>query len=326
VPPVNTTVVTNRIARFSTSVCAFPAATYQWFSNGVALAGATDRTLLVYNCTLGMNGTEYCVRAANSEGSNTACARLYVTTRPDLRITEVQAYPVIGCDDHHDWFEVTNFGTNAVDLLGYHFSDEPVLPGSLTVTQSMVVQPRESVVFAKNRSAKVFVDWWGTDLLPPGLQIFTYDGFSLFRGGDTIYLWNSEAEQPDEYIDGIAYETNFLGVSQWFDYELAYFGSNSVVGEFGAFRACSCGDVGSPGYITNPPPRLISILRETAGTSVKWRAIEGVTYELEYRPTLDGSNWVPIGSMMATNSLPVIVDPTASDASQRFYRIRQITP
>ena len=67
---------------------------------------------------------QYCVRAENPLGTNTACARLYVTAKPDLRITEVQAYPVTGCADHHDWFEVTNFGTNAVNLLGF-YRDRP---------------------------------------------------------------------------------------------------------------------------------------------------------------------------------------------------------
>src|SRR5205085_1987726 len=109
-PPANVTVITNRPARFSVSVCAYPAASFQWFSNGVAIPGQTANSLYVPNCTLAMAGTEFCVRAANSLGTNTACARLAVIVKPDLRFTEIQAFPYTNCDAHHDWFEVTNFG------------------------------------------------------------------------------------------------------------------------------------------------------------------------------------------------------------------------
>jgi hypothetical protein len=325
-PPTVTTVATNRTARFSISVCAYPFATYQWYSNGVALAGAIYRTLFIPNCTLDMSGTEYCVQAQNPLGTNTACARLYVTPKPDLRFTELQAYPVTGCAEHHDWFEVTNFGTNAVNLLGYRFFDKFVLSSALIVTRPMVVQPNESVVFVKNPTATVFFDWWGADQLPRGLQVFPYGGFSLSKAGDALYLWSATAEDPNELIDSISYATNILGVSLRFDYDLAPFGCDSVPGEFGAFRASQCQDIGSPGYTVNPPPRFVSLARGAAGANVKWRGIEGFPYRLEFSTALPPYQWSPVGETTATNSLPVMTDPGATNSSRRFYRVLQLTP
>jgi hypothetical protein len=273
-----------------------------------------------------MSGVEFCVRAENPLGTKAACARLYVTPRPDLRLTEVQAYPVTGCAEHHDWFEVTNFGTNAVDLLGYRFFDKFTLASALIVTRSMVVQPDESVVFVKNPTANVFIDWWGLDQLPRGLQIFPYGGFSLSKAGDALYLWSATAEDPYEVIDSLSYATNELGVSLRFDYDLAPFGCDSVPGEFGAFRALQCGDIGSPGYTMNPPPRLVSIARDAAGGNVKWRGIEGAPYRLEYSTTLASNQWSSLGNTTATNSLPTMTDPSATNSSRRFYRVLQLAP
>ena len=332
-PPVDATVVTGRTARFSISVAALPLASYQWFSNGMTMTGATSRTLFIPDCTLDMSGAEFCVRAKNPLGTKTHCARLYVTTRPDLRITEVQAFPVAAtgtnCLGHHDWFEVTNFGSNAVDLLGYRFSDTATLLGSVAVTQPMLVEPNESVVFVKNPTVGSFIDWWGEDQLPRGLKIFPFGGLSLSPQGEAVYLWSASAEDSDEYIDSISYARNLEGVSQRFDYDLAPFGLDSVEGDFGAFRAQPCGDVGSPGYTRNPPPRFVSIAREANVTHLKWRGVAGKTYRLEYNTEAQTSNWSLLGTMQTTSSLPTWVDaPGAGNVSlnQRFYRVVELAP
>ena len=324
-PPMSVTVVTNRAARFSVSACAFPAASYQWFSNGVPIANATDRTLRVPNCTLEMSGTEYCVRAANALGATSVCARLNVIIKPDLRFTEIQAYPSTDCNAHHDWFEVTNYGTNAVDLLGYRFSDEFSLAGAVVVTQSMVLQPAESAVFVKNPTADIFIDWWGADQLPPGLKVFPYGGFSLNKNGDALYLWNETAESADEAIDARSFSANTIGISQYFDYDFCYYGCDSVGGVFGAFRAQQCGDLGSPGYTANPPPRLLSIVRDGDSARVRVRTVEGKKYRLEYNTRLRPDGWIGMDDITAASSLIEMTDAAAA-SSQRFYRVREVLP
>lgn len=319
-------VTTNRPARFSASVCAFPAASYQWFSNGVVLPGETFNTLHLPRCTLAMSGTEYCVRVTNALGTNFACARLTVTVKPDLRFTEIQAYPFTACDAHHDWFEVTNFGSNTVNLLGYRFFDNPHLSGARIVTQSMIVKPKESVVFVKTDSAALFIDWWGADQLPPGFQIFPYCGFSLGKDGDALYLWSAEAENDDEFLDSISFASNAEGVSIRFDQDNCFFGCDSVAGEAGAFRSAQCGDVGSPGYIANPPPRVVSLARCPVGMRLKWRAVEGSSYRVEYAETPQADRWRWLQTMTATNGLPVMEDPASAGTAMRFYRVGELPP
>lgn len=327
VPLVDTRVAVGRTARLSTSVCAFPAPTFQWFANGVPIAGATSRTLLVPNCSFELSGTEYSLRAQNVLGTNTTHARLYVTALPDLRITELQAYPMTNCGNaHHDWFEVTNFGPEPVDLRGYRFNSKFSLKGSVTVTQDMLLHPRESAIFAKNPIASIFIDWWGAELLPPGLKVFPYAGFSLSKSGDTLYLWNAEAELREEAIDGISYASSYLGVSLFFDYDIASFELYSFPGAYGGFRALYCGDVGSPGYISNPPPRFVRITQRAEGTSVTWRANEMSTYQLGYKTALNSGPWLSAGSVTATGALATLIDPSSTNAPQRFYRVSRVTP
>jgi len=346
-PPIDTTVLENNlVAHFSVSVCANPAATYQWFSNGVAIPGGIGPKLFIPTPIVDMSGWEFSVHVQNSHGATNAAARLYVLPIPDLRITEVQANPVgtnlsksaqcgqpvaVGplteCVGHDDWFELTNFGTNAVNLLGYRFYDKPVLASAVSVTEPIVIQPNESVIFAKGFDTAAFVDWWGVDQLPPGLKVFAYGHMSLSSGGENLYLWSATAENDTEllYVPPTGFVTNLMGGSLWFDDDLAPLGADSEVGEFGAFRAAHCGDIGSPGYTTNPPPRLVSVEKGPHGAELKWRAVEGRTYQVEYSSMPRSANWSSLGNRLtATTSLPTMNDPGAANASQRFYRIQQI--
>ena len=327
-PPVDATAVTNRTARFSVLACAFPAARYQWFSNGVALAGATNRTLLAPNCTFAMSGSQFCVRIQNANGTTNVCARLYVTPKPELRITEVQSWPSTNCDAHHDWFELTNFGTNTVNLLGWRFWDAFKLTNALVVTQAIFLPPRESVLFSKDMTRQTFIDWWGADQLPPEVKIYPYQGFSLSKDGDKLYLWSDSAEVREEAIDSVSFAAMAQGISVQFDTNNCFFGCNSIANESGAFHAQQCDDLGSPGYTTNPPPRLVSVTRDNDGATVKWRAIPGKTYQLEYNPAVSAemAGWNPLGSITAMTALPTIKDPSATNTSQRFYRVREMTP
>jgi hypothetical protein len=84
-----------------------------------------------------------------------------------------------------------------------------------------------------------------------------------------------------------------------------------------------CGDIGSPGYTTNGPPRLVRIVRNTSGAQVTWHGVEGKRYRVEYRSTLPGVVWLPIGELIAPHSLPTMTDPTAI-AGQRFYRVVEV--
>ena len=70
--PAAVTAAAGQTATFSAKVAAIPAATYQWFRNGVAIRGATGATLRLDNVRAG-DAADYAVTVTN--GSGTASSR-----------------------------------------------------------------------------------------------------------------------------------------------------------------------------------------------------------------------------------------------------------
>jgi hypothetical protein len=325
--PLDAAVHEGQTAQFRVSVCGYPLVTYQWFSNNVALPGETGPVLRVPNCTLSMSGTEYCVRVENPLGTNTACAGL--TVRPDyqLFITEVMSFSHTNCPQNSDWFELTNLGTNSVNLLGFRFNDSFSFDGGVTNTQPVVLARGQSAIFVENLTPADFVQWWGAENLPPGLPIITYFGFGLSDLGDELYVWNAAAESPEDVVTSVSFAASASGVSLRFDESFDCFsGCPSEVGKHGAFHAPGCGDIGSPGYTSNGPPRMVSIHREPSGeTRITWFAIQGKTYRLEWSAVPQGAVWNSLGEFTATSSLLTRTQYLA-DVDQRFYRAVQVSP
>ena len=158
-PPAEVELYTGQTGRFAVAACAYPPATYQWLSNSVPVAGATDRVLLVPDCTPGMSGTEFCVRISNALGTNSACARLTVTAKPNLRVTEMMALANRDCDQHADWFELTNLGTNMVKLRGYRFSDRNALATARVIAEDVRLRPGQSAILVEGMTPQAFRQW-----------------------------------------------------------------------------------------------------------------------------------------------------------------------
>ncbi len=324
--PRNATVLENKSARFTLIVESLPLASYQWFTNRVLLPNETNRSLLIQNCTLDMWDTEVKVRAENSIGWIDAVARLYVTTNLNLRITEVHASQKNDCagyNDHEDWFELTNFGVTEVSLLGYRFSDIQSLKDAVEITEPISLSAGESMIFVKNSSVGSFKEWWGVENLPPDLKIQGYEGFSLRASGESLYLWSDGAETIEELVDSVNWSGSIEGTSQWFDDGRVDL--HSVLGEQGAFAAVECADIGSPGYIANPPLSFTSVERRADGTRLKWRARGGMRYEISSSRSLAGP-WTAMVEVTAANSIAEFVDTSSINSDTRFYRIQEIAP
>ncbi len=321
-PPSDLSVITEQTARFSVRVCAFPSPTFQWCSNHVAIAEATNWTLVIRNCPLSLAGTEYCVAIQNALGSTSVCARLTVTLPPKLEVTEIM--PAAGGCDKQDWVEVSNRGTNAVNLLGYRFSDRFTFEAAHVVTEPMILQAGQSGILVERLSPEEFVHWWGAERLPPGLPIFTYSGATSFSAmGGELYLWSPAAEDVfDANTIFSCYASATAGVSLEFDPEYP-FGQDSVPGERGAFAAEECGDIGSPGYTSNPPPRFVSITKDASGVALRWRAILGKSYLLKCKSELTERTWTNLRTVTATNWVGGTTDPTPGNAVQRFYLLEE---
>ncbi len=74
--------------------------------------------------------------------------------------------------------------------------------------------------------------------------------------------------------------------------------------------------------IVRPRPTFTTV--QVSGNSVllSWSSISNRTYDVWFNNDLSGSQWQPLGSVVATNSLSTITDSTFQGAVQRFYRLQ----
>jgi hypothetical protein len=329
--PEDRTVFAGQSAEFSVSATGYPPPDYQWHENGSVIPGATDRTLRVTIPSGTAPGTRiYTVQVSNSACSTNVSATLTVARRPLLAITEIMAAPALPLEEDQiagsDWFELTNQDTEPVQLQRYRFADssEPTaFQRAFTITNSLVIQPGESIVFVDSMSPEEFTRWWGPDNLPPGLQIRTFKGFSFSKNGEELNLWNAAATHPFDTVASVSFASSLVGISLECDGE-SFCEIDSVPGVRGAFRAAGADDIGSPGYTANPPPRFLEIRRDETGVTLKCRTSEGAAYRLSYKTALSNPAWIPVGTFNATNSIVFTVDPGAGTDGTRFYRLEEV--
>ncbi|MFM1770176.1 MAG: hypothetical protein RJA22_2705 [Verrucomicrobiota bacterium] len=72
----------------------------------------------------------------------------------------------------------------------------------------------------------------------------------------------------------------------------------------------------------DPRPRITSLVREGGQASVFFLTFPGSSNTLEFATPLAATNWLPLGSLTATNDIMQLADPAASNTF-RFYRIRR---
>jgi hypothetical protein len=189
--------------------------------------------------------------------------------RAQLAITEVMSWSVVNCAAceaagprgcHPDFWELTNFGTNAVELTGYRFWDSDPVPFELAhLLPCASIGPGESIVFVRTwpevSDAAAFRQWWGDENLTADLQICFYPrnpGFDFL--GDAVRVWDADTNLVDEVVFGESRNEATL------DYDTETGAARqSTNGVCGALRATVCGDVGSPGRAPcGPVPLKIS--------------------------------------------------------------------
>ncbi|MBM3433256.1 MAG: T9SS type A sorting domain-containing protein [Bacteroidetes bacterium] len=168
----------------------------------------------------------------------------------DLAITEVMpSSNDANSAINEDWFEITNYGTTAVDLAGFSWDDNSWNPGTV-VFPSVTINPGEAIVVAQIDSANeaAFRAAWN---LGPWVQVLVNQDFassqpSFSASGDGVVLFDTSATAIEvcraEYTNALA------GYSVEFDTACTYLG-NAAVGVRGAY-ASTGNDVGSPGNQT----------------------------------------------------------------------------
>src|SRR5689334_18982453 len=108
-----------------------------------------------------------------------------------------------------DFLELTNFGTNSIDLTGYIFNDSDATRGGDADTatlQGVIIGPGESIILVQSGTTVVanrddFINWWGAANLPTNLQVLFYTGNGQSSSGDSIVLWAPTAASDADWVD-----------------------------------------------------------------------------------------------------------------------------
>jgi hypothetical protein len=327
-PPADWTVALGETPIFTVAVRGYPLPDFQWQFNGVDIPGATASSHAVVASDLGRAGL-YTVRVSNALCSTNASARLTVIPEWNLVITEAMASPSTNTMmfDRNDWWELTNVGTNAVNLRGFRFDDGTAnTNGAFVVTDDVIVQPGRSVVWVSDLTPEEFRRWWGEENLPEDLSVISYPGNGFDSSGDAIYLWSAAGN--DWVVAAGVNDTNLIptmGVSLELDPLTGSVRFPSVEGERGSFRAAEGGDIGSPGWTSNEQrvvrPRIKSIRRDATAVTLTWSSEPDRSYEVRWRDTLGSTNWNFLTTKLAESNITTAVDTMASNIVQRFYRV-----
>lgn len=247
------TVYLGGTAVFRVVASGIPNVTFTWLFNGRLLRGQTNNVLIIPNATLDDAGV-YEVVVSNANGTARSSANLTVLERKvDLRITEVMSDPSGGALLKNDWWELTSFDTNAVDISGWRFLDDSNdLTNAFRIPDGTVIRPGESIIFVRDLTAAQFRAWWGANNITPDTQIITFTGFGFSDLGDELRLWTNETLDPSAVYASVTFGPAVNGVSFGYDPPANRFGDLSVIGVNGAFPSVDRLDVASPGRIRNP--------------------------------------------------------------------------
>lgn len=327
-PPLDVTVTPDQTAIFSVESRGYPLPSFRWEFEGREIPGETQPILRLENVNETMIG-QYTVFVSNRLCSAQASARLSLEPKPNLVFTEAMPAPNERHTLHHGtWWELTNGGTNAVNLKEYRWNDFPAdLAGAVTNHDNLVLAPGRSAIFLSSMSPESFRQWWGEENLPQDLIIISFNGNSLSTNKDFVRIWNATALQDSEWL--LVSPTIIggePGKSLWFDPILARKGETSVEGQNSAFRAAIGGDVGSPGWTKDYPlvrrPKILDVRDLPKGLSITWTTEPQARYELWRSSVSVGpGDWEKIAASTATGTSLTVLDTNGKNRDRRFYRV-----
>ncbi|NJM37750.1 MAG: hypothetical protein HC845_07765 [Akkermansiaceae bacterium] len=208
------------------------------------------------------------------------------TLNAQLLITEINSNGTGG-----DFWELTNFGTAAVDLGNYKWNDSArsATTGAITIPAGTSVAAGESIIFNVTGTAAAFRTAWG---IPNSVQVLSSggnpglgqnDAITLFNAANAEVLYLSYAASGFTRPNGSAAAGGHAGVSAGGTATLSMvldpnFGTSSprytaaAVGAFGAIaQSADAATIGSPGVIAGAASVSIEnavIPEGNSGTSI----------------------------------------------------------
>lgn len=188
---------------------------------------------------------------------------LVQTASAQLAITEVMSSAATNLGptvlpQSSDFWELTNFGTNAVNLNdGYRWNDNAgdFVGGDPSPFTGLSIGPGESILFFETNNPVMttpdqFRAWWN---LPATQKVVLYIGNGLSSAGDGVRVWDGTGK----LVDSVDFGPADRGKTFVYNPGTGAFGLLSTNGVGGAFKASTADDVGSPGTTSGPVPAQI---------------------------------------------------------------------
>ena len=184
-----------------------------------------------------------------------------------LAITEVMSSAstnnTLGTAQGPDFWELTHWGTEPLDLTGYRWNDNAggLAGADPTPFLGLTIQPGESILFVQDNVPEVstpesFRSWWG---LPPTQKVVFYTGNGLSSEGDSVILWGPEAQTDEDAVARVDFGPALRGRTFLYDQVTGAFGVPASEDMPTVVRAVLSDDLGSPGTHEGPVPLAIVV-------------------------------------------------------------------
>jgi hypothetical protein len=213
---------------------------------------------------------------------------------PPLIISEVTPWSSGNTVYGADWFEITNTGTEAIDITGWKVDDSSNAFATAVLLRGITsIAPGKSVVFIEsdvlgNADAALFAAfstaWFGSGTAPAQLLLGAYggSGIGLSTSGDAVNLFDSAGNR----VTGVSFGASTTGFT--FDNAaglgraappLPLIATLSVAGVNGAFLAADGLETGSPGTIAHndPPVAAADAVTATEDTALTFSVLTNDT-------------------------------------------------
>jgi hypothetical protein len=240
-----------------------------------------------------------------------------------LAVTEVHSSQSLTGDAaiHADWWELSNFGSEPVDLTGWIFNDSNggITTGAVTLP-ALQLAPGEAMVFVDSLESVVFRNWWGAGL-DGGVQTFTYSvtGIGLSSSGDGIRLWRPGATATTPPVLSVDFGAAGTNTSTFQPDPLTgLLTARSEAGVAGSFVAFDNGDAGSPGI--RPSSVALSVLSLSADQAVDPGSSTVLSVQAAGLPR-PRYQWIRDGALVPEATSPTLSLTNFSQAGAGNYQV-----
>jgi len=294
--------------------------TYRWYFNGAHL-GPNNPTLTV-NDVNGGDAGNYWVTVANAAGTATSEVAVVVVDVPAGIATQPQSQVILPGQDAS--FTVVPSGTPSFDYQWY-FNGAPVGPDSPTLTISGAQDSDTGsyyVVVSNNWGSVTSAVATLSFAVPPAIVAQPQDQ-TVASGQPTLFSVTVTGTGP------LSYQWNLNSAALPGATNLALILTDAQLTDAGAYSVVVTNIAGSVTSsvamltVTNPVPVIASVLNDATltpnGFAFQASMPLGHTYIVFATPDLQ--TWTPIATNVATSANISFMDPAATNAPMRFYRI-----